>query len=111
AKRASASSTVSDKQSRIDNPRHFTASTFSVKRRPPHASHGTVTSARKCISSVTVPCPRHVSQRPPATLNEKAPAASSSPRPSSVRAKRGRSSSIAFKYVAGFERDERPIGD
>src|SRR5690606_12997432 len=38
---------------------------------PPHSSHVTYTSARKCISISCTPAPSHVSHLPPATLNEK----------------------------------------
>ena len=51
--------------------RHDTASVSELKRRPPQTSHSTLTSGRKLISMVCMPCPAHASQRPPAVLNEK----------------------------------------
>ena len=41
---------------------------------PPHVSHVTKMSGRKCISTRSTPSPWHASQRPPFTLNEKRPA-------------------------------------
>ena len=45
-----------------------------LKRVPLHSSHTSSTSARNCISTVTVPSPWQVSQRPPGMLKEKWPA-------------------------------------
>ena len=53
--------------------RKRTASVSGVKRAPPQASQGTVTSGRKLISIFFTPWPSHASQRPPATLKEKRP--------------------------------------
>ena len=55
-------------------PLYVTFMTCSLKRLPPHLSQTTSTSARNCMSIVTVPAPSQTSQRPPAVLNENMPA-------------------------------------
>jgi hypothetical protein len=77
AKKARASSIVMASTSATERSRSFTPSTASWKRRPPHDAHTSDTSARNCISIVSKPSPAQASQRPPATLNEKAPGPSS----------------------------------
>ena len=62
------------------------------------------------MSMVCQPVPRHISQRPPAELNEKSRAVMPRETARAVRAKTCRISSHALIYVTGFERAERPSG-
>ena len=111
AKNARASRTVICSTSWTFFPRCSTSSTLLLYRVPRHSSHTSSTSARKRISTVTVPSPWHASHRPPGILNEKCPAPSPRFFASGVAANRSRIASKAFMYVAGFERGVRPIGD
>ena len=73
AKNASASSHDMSRTSAMFLPLKVTSSVSRLYRAPPHTSHGTYTSGRKCISILMVPSPAQASQRPPRTLNEKRP--------------------------------------
>src|SRR5204862_7489541 len=68
-----ASSTVSLRMSSTFLCLYDTFMTCSLKRLPPHLSQSTSTSARNCMSIVTVPAPSHVSQRPPVVLMARRP--------------------------------------
>src|SRR2546428_3086120 len=92
-------------------PLYVTFITCSLNLRPPHLSQTISTSARNCMSMLTVPAPSQVSQRPPAVLNENIPAVTPLSFAAVVSERSFRISSHALTYVAGFERDERPIGD
>ncbi len=59
--------------------RKRTSSTLLLKRVPRHSSQSSSTSARNCISTVTVPSPWQVSQRPPGMLKEKWPGREAAP--------------------------------
>ena len=63
------------------------------------------------MSMLTVPAPSQASQRPPAVLNENIPAVTPLSFAVVVSERSFRTSSHALTYVAGFDRDERPIGD
>src|SRR5207244_8170945 len=90
---------------------YVTFMTCSLKRRPPHLSQITSTSARNCMSILTVPAPSQVSQRPPGVLNENIPAVTPFNFAAVVSDSSLRISSHALTYVAELERVERPIGD
>src|SRR5256885_15208664 len=90
---------------------YVTFMTCSPKRRPLHFSQITSTSARNCMSIVTVPAPSHVSHRPPTVLNENMPAVTPLRFADVVSDETFRTSSHALMFVAGFDCDERPIGD
>ena len=90
---------------------YVTFMTCSLKRLPPHLSQITSTSARNCMSMVTVPAPSQTSQRPPTVLNENMPGVTPFSFAAVVSDRILRTSSHAFTYVAGLERVERPIGD
>ena len=106
-----ASSTVMARMSFTFLRLYVTFMTWSLKRRPSHLSQTTSTSARNCMSMVTLPAPSHVSQRPPSVLNENMPAVTPFSFAVVVSASSLRISSHALMYVAGLERVERPIGD
>ena len=63
-----------------------------------------------CMSIARKPSPWHVSQRPPSTLKLKWPAVRFRVRASICSANSMRIGSNALRYVAGFDRGERPIG-
>src|SRR3990167_6434853 len=90
---------------------YFTVRVSLSKRFPRHTSHLTYTVGKKCISTAISPFPSQASQRPPFTLNEKRFAFHPRARASGVAAKRSRMYGNAPGYLAGFERDVRPIGD
>src|ERR1039457_365414 len=83
---------------------------FAWYRLPLQPSQGNSTSARNCISTVTVPSPSHVLQRPPGTLNEKCPGVSDRRLDSGCEANNSRTRSKPLIYVMGFDRGVRPMG-
>src|SRR5690606_16701591 len=87
-----------------------TVKVSSLKRCPPQASHGTLTSGKKLISRVSIPCPPHSLQRPSPVLKEKREAFQPRMRASRVSANKRRTSSQKPTYVAGHERGVLPIG-
>src|SRR5580704_1111384 len=91
-------------------PLYFTSRMDALYRVPLHSSQGSSTSARNCISTVTVPSPSQVLHRPPGTLNEKCPAVSDILFDSGCEANSSRTKSNAFRYVTGFDRGVLPIG-
>src|SRR5262249_12964758 len=109
-KNVSASRTVMSRTWSTLRPRYFTSSTCGLKRLPSQTSHGTNTSARNCISTLTSPSPSHAAQRPPGTLNEKWLAVRPRDLASLVDANSSRIGSKALRYVTGFDRGVRPIG-
>src|SRR5687768_18398794 len=90
---------------------YLTERMSSRKRVPRQCSHVSSTSARNCISTVTVPLPWQVSQRPPGTLKEKWDELKPLVFAPFVPAKSSRMASYDLIYVTGFERGVRPIGD
>src|ERR1017187_6660851 len=91
-------------------PLYLTSRIFAWYRVPLQSSQGNSTSARNCISTVTVPSPSHVLHLPPGTLNEKCPGVSESLLASGCAANNSRTRSNPLIYVIGFERGVRPIG-
>src|SRR5437762_6977380 len=92
-KRFAASQNVRRSVSAGESPPQRASFVSAVKRPPPQASQGTVTSGRKDISTVTRPWPSQDSQRPPLTLKEKRPGAHPRARASAVFAYAPRSAS------------------
>src|SRR3989339_1818693 len=78
-------------------------------RRPLQTSQGTYTVGKKCISIAITPWPSHCSHRPPGRLKLKRPFLYPRYRASDVDANISRIGSHAPVYVAGLERDVRPI--
>ena len=70
AKKSTASSTSIFSTSPMLLPRQLTASVSALKRSPWQVSHGTLTSGRKLIAIVRMPCPSQAGQRPSPVLNE-----------------------------------------
>src|ERR1039458_441283 len=91
-------------------PLYLTSRILAWYRVPLQSSQGSSTSARNCISTVTVPSPSQVLQRPPGTLKEKCPGVSESRLASGCDANNSRTRSKPLIYVMGFERGVRPIG-
>src|SRR5580692_4573827 len=100
AKNASASRAVICSTSWMFLSLYRTSRTLLLYRVPRHSSHTSSTSARKRISTVTVPSPWQASQRPPGMLNEKCPAVNPRFFASGVDANTSRIGSNAFKTVA-----------
>src|SRR6202041_3824757 len=111
SKKLSASRTVIWRTSWMFFSLECTSSTLLLYRVPRHSSQISSTSARKRISTVTVPSPWQASQRPPGMLNEKWPGVNPRFLASGVEAKTSRMQSKALRYVAGLDRGEHQIGD
>src|SRR5699024_7651055 len=68
SKNSTPSSTVISSISDIFFPLYFTCKVSLLYLLPLHTSHGTYTSGKKCISTLTVPSPLQASHLPPFTL-------------------------------------------
>ena len=60
--------------SATERSRHSTSRVLALYRVPWQSGHGAYTLGRNSSSTITLPSPSHVGQRPPTTLNENRPA-------------------------------------
>ena len=91
-------------------PLYSISSTSCLYLFPWHDSHSRTISAINCISTVMVPSPLHSSQRPPSELKEKYEGENPICLAPCCSANSFRISSNAFKYVAGLDRVDLPMG-